>query len=196
MRFCFVVLCSSSSYSAASAITTCADGFEVEQREGKQTGWREVESGAPLAGSERWALALFPPGTLPPRHSINCRSSILDLPLIRRKGQGYLRLEAGQVRSRGAVVLSCAAAAVARVCAGAAMSWKAKIAGMTGRATMISVIADEVRCAPLPLTHVQNQDTGWPQRTLACFFPSEPRPGLSQRRSPPLPPPCAARKHV
>jgi hypothetical protein len=195
LRFCFVVLCSSSSYSAASAITTCADGFEVEQREGKQTGWREVESGAPLAGSERWALALFPPKEPCPRHSINSRSSILDLPLIRRKGQGY---NSRQDRSGRAVLwcLSCAAAAVARVCAGAAMSWKAKIAGMTGRATMISVIADEVRRAPLPLTHVQNQDTGWPQRTLACFFPSEPRPGLSQRRSPPLPPPCAARKHV
>ena len=195
MRFCFVVLCSSSSYSAASAITTCADGFEVEQREGKQTGWRGGRKRRAAGGQREVGACSVPAGTLPPRHSINCRSSILDLPLIGRKGQGY---DGRQDRSGRAVLwcLSCAAAAVARVCAGAAMSWKAKIAGMTGRATMISVIADEVRCAPLPLTHVQNQDTGWPQRTLACFFPSEPRPGLSQRRSPPLPPPCAARKHV
>jgi hypothetical protein len=159
LRFCFVVLCSSSSYSAASAITTCADGFEVEQREGKQTGWREVESGAPLADSERWALALFPPKEPCPRHSINSRSSILDLPLIRRKGQGY---DSRQDRSGRAVLwcLSCAAAAVARVCAGAAMSWKAKIAGMTGRATMISVIADEVRRAPLPLLGLRREREG------------------------------------
>ena len=50
--------------------------------------------------------------------------------------------------------LLCSAAAEAEAAASAAadssstMSWKAKIAGMTGRATMISVIADEVRaCA-------------------------------------------------
>jgi hypothetical protein len=40
------------------------------------------------------------------------------------------------------------------------MSWKAKIAGMTGRATMISVIADEVRRAPLPLLGLRREREG------------------------------------
>ena len=67
LRFCFVVLCSSSSYSAASAITTCADGFEVEQREGKQTGWRGGRKRRAAGGQREVGACSVPAkGTLPP----------------------------------------------------------------------------------------------------------------------------------